>query len=139
MFHDALPWDESAGATHGDASGQVHSIHYGFLGENWIGGEDGDRDPIYEKGVWDQDRTECFVQIIFSGDVLLGRLRQLVVVCGMIAYSVTLGGRYGDGSVVIYRRLENASFPPEGASFSGWRLASRAGSVWRVVWPLGIF
>ena len=45
------PWEEGAGVNHGDASGQVHIIGNGFLEEGRTGGEDGDRDPIYEKGV----------------------------------------------------------------------------------------
>ena len=45
--------------------------------------------------------------------MLLGGLRQLVVVWGIVACSVALGSRYEDGSVVIYRRHENASFPRE--------------------------
>ena len=49
MFRDALPWEEGVGATHGDASGQVHCICYGFLEESRIGGGDGDLGPIYER------------------------------------------------------------------------------------------
>ena len=46
-----LPWEEDAGAIHSDDSGQVHCIRYGFFEESRIGGEDGDQDPVYEKGI----------------------------------------------------------------------------------------
>ena len=94
----------------GNASGQVHSVGYGSL-EGRIGGEGRGRDPIYEKGVWGQGRTESFVQINFGGDVLLGGIRQLVLVCGIVVNSIALEGHYGGGFIAIYRRYENASFP----------------------------
>ena len=51
LFRNTLPWEEGVGANYGDASNQVHSIGYGFLEEGKISGEDGDRGPIYERGV----------------------------------------------------------------------------------------
>ena len=41
-------------------SGQLHCIRYGFLEESRIGGEDRDRNPIYEKGIRGGARTKCF-------------------------------------------------------------------------------
>ena len=87
--------------------GAMHPLW--FLEEGRINGEDGDQDPIHEKEVWGRGRTECFVQII-RGDMLLGGLRQLVVVWGIVACSVALGSRYRDGSIVIYRRHEMGVF-----------------------------
>ena len=88
----------------------MRCTRYGFLEESRVGGEEGDRDPIYEKGVLGHGRTECFVQIIFGGDVLLGGIRQLVLVCGIVVNSIALESHYGGGFIVIYRRYENASF-----------------------------
>ena len=67
--------------------------------------------------------------------MLLSGLRQLVVVRGIVACSIALESRYGDGSVSLIDAMKMAA--TRGSFFSSRRLASKAGSVWRRVGPLG--
>ena len=74
MFRDTFPWEEDAGVTHGDASGQVHSIFDGSLEESGVEGEGRDRDAVDQKRIRCRGRAERFIGVLGS-DVLLGDFR----------------------------------------------------------------
>ena len=76
---------------------------------------------------------------ISRGDALLGGIRQLFVVWGIVACSVALGSRYGDGSIVAHRRQENASFPREllfqqEVGQQGWECLEEGSAAGDLLW-----
>ena len=91
--------------------GALH-LRWSF-GEGRVREEGGDRDSVYQEGFRSWDEAEGFAGVIFGSNVLLGSFRQQVVVWGVVASGVALGGGNGDGSIVVDGCHENGGFPGE--------------------------